>query len=345
MRMRRLEAASRAALVGLARRLPQPSPLDFAAGAAPVRVLYLRYDRIGDMILSTGLLRAIARSHPNVVVDVLASPENAPVLLGNPYVRSVLIADPAYLSAFRRIRRERYDAILDCQVFSPSTTTLVMMLLSQARHRIGLAGRGIDAAFTIPTPRPATARHYVEHLGALATPFGVTDANWRPEIFLTPAERAEGESRWRAGRRLLVNISAGKPTCRWPIERFAAVLGALRAHADLDVGLIAAPGDAEMAEQLASARFFRTRSVREAFALVATADYVLTPDTAITHAASAFGKPAVVMFPRNRAEIWGPYETGGAAVASTEGTLQSLPVEPVLDALTGLLLEPVSHAP
>ncbi len=345
MRMRRLEAASRAVLVGLARRLPQPSPLDFAAGAEPVRVLYLRYDRIGDMILSTGLLRAIARSHPNVVVDVLASPENAPVLLGNPYVRSVIIADPAYVAAFRRIRRERYDAILDCQVFSPSTTTLVMMLLSRARHRVGLAGRGIDAAFTIPTPRPATARHYVEHLGALAAPFGVTDANWRPEIFLTPAERAEGESRWRAGRRLLVNISAGKPTCRWPAERFAAILGALRAHADLDVGLIAAPGDAAMAEQLTDARFLRTRSVREAFALVATADYVLTPDTAITHAASAFGKPAVVMFPRNRAEIWGPYETGSAAVVSTEGTLQSLPVEPVLDALTGLLLEPVSHAP
>ena len=192
MRMRRLEAASRAALVGLARRLPQPSPLDFAAGAEPVRVLYLRYDRIGDMILSTGLLRAIARSHPNVVVDVLASPENAPVLLGNPYVRSVLVADSTYLGAFNRIRRERYDAILDCQVFSPSTTTLIMMLLSRARHRLGLAGRGIDAAFTIPTPRPAAARHYVEHLGALATPFGVTDANWRPEIFLDARRTRRG---------------------------------------------------------------------------------------------------------------------------------------------------------
>jgi ADP-heptose:LPS heptosyltransferase len=338
MRSRRLEAASRAVLIGLARRLPQPSPLSFGAGAPPVRVLYLRYDRIGDMILSTGLLRAIARSHANVIVDVLASPENAPVLIGNPYVRSVIVADPTYLAAFRHIRRERYDAILDCQVFSPSTTTLIMMLMSRARHRIGLAGRGVDAALTTATPRPQTARHYVEHLGALATAFGVRDASWRPEIFLTAAERGAAESRWRSGRRLLVNISAGKPTCRWPAERFAAVLGALRAHADLDVGVVATPADADMAEQLTvtGARFLRTRSVREAFALVATADYVLTPDTAITHAASAFGKPAVVMFPRNRAEIWGPFETNGTAVASTEGTIQSLPVEPVLDALMDL---------
>ena len=347
MRLRRLEAASRAVLVGLARRLPRPSPLELGPARPPVRVLYLRYDRIGDMILSTGLLRAIARSHANVSVDVLASPENAPVLAGNPYVRSVIIADPTYAAAFGRIRRERYDAILDCQVFSPSTTTLIMMLLSRARHRIGLAGRGIDAAFTEAVPRPPGARHYVEHLGALAAPFGVTEANWRPEIFLTPAERALAESRWQPGRRLLVNISAGKPTCRWPADRFAAVLRKLRSRDDLDVGIIAAPGDAETAEQLASAggRFLSTRSVREAFALVATADYVLTPDTAITHAASAFGKPAVVLFPRNRAEIWGPYETGGSSVASTEGNLQSLPVEPVMDALSNLLLEPVSHAP
>src|SRR5579872_4948765 len=150
MRLRRLEAGSRAALVGLARRLPQPGPLEFGPDQPPVRVLYLRYDRIGDMILSTGLLRALARSHPNVVVDVLASPENAPVLAGNPYVRSVIVSDPAYLAAFQRIRSERYDAILDCQIFSPSTTTLVMMIMSGARHRIGLAGRGIDAAFTVP---------------------------------------------------------------------------------------------------------------------------------------------------------------------------------------------------
>ena len=54
-------ALRRDVLVGLARRLPRPSPLDFGPGRPPVRVLYLRYDRIGDMILSTGLLRAIAR--------------------------------------------------------------------------------------------------------------------------------------------------------------------------------------------------------------------------------------------------------------------------------------------
>jgi ADP-heptose:LPS heptosyltransferase len=47
-------------------------------------VLFLRHDRIGDMIVSTGALRAIAAAHPNLALDVLASPGNAPVLRGLP---------------------------------------------------------------------------------------------------------------------------------------------------------------------------------------------------------------------------------------------------------------------
>jgi heptosyltransferase IV len=309
-------------------------------------VLYLRYDRIGDMILSTGLIRAIARSPSNVIIDVLASPANAPVLDGNPYVGSVIIADRrrplSYLAAFRRIRRTRYDAILDCQVFSPSTTTLIMMLLSGARRRVGLDSRGIDAALTDPAPRQPWARHYVEHLASLAIPFGVDPAStdWRPEVRLSDAELAGAETRWRSPRRrLLVNISAGKASRRWPEDRFAVVIAALAARADLDIVIIAAPADAASAERLAApgARFERTPRMRDALALVATADVVLTGDTSICHAASAFGKPAVAMFPRNRAVVWGPYRTAGQTVVTTEATLVALPVETVLAALDAML--------
>ncbi len=284
-----------------------------------------------------------------MVVDVLASPENAPVLAGNPYVSSVIVADRrrplTYLSAFRRIRRTPYDAILDCQVFSPSTTTLAMMLASRARHRVGLAGRGIDDALTDPVPRPVAAGHYVEHLGALAIPFGVDHAktDWRPELFLTPAERARAEARWRprgVTRRLLVNISASRPARRWPEARFAEILTLLRARSDLDIALIAAPSDADVARRLAAATgvvFEATGAVRDALALVATADYVFTPDTAIAHAASAFGKPAVVLFIRNRAHVWGLYGTAGHELSAPTGELASLPVEPVREALARML--------
>jgi ADP-heptose:LPS heptosyltransferase len=87
------------------------------------RVLFLRHDRIGDMILSTGILRAIAQAHPTIELDVLASPVNAAVLRNEPYVHEVVLVDtrkPAtYVGTFRSLRRRRYDAVIDCMVSAP----------------------------------------------------------------------------------------------------------------------------------------------------------------------------------------------------------------------------------
>ena len=57
--------------------------MHFKSLERPHRVLFLRPDRVGDMILTTGLLRGIAESAPTITLDVLASALNAPVLGGS----------------------------------------------------------------------------------------------------------------------------------------------------------------------------------------------------------------------------------------------------------------------
>jgi heptosyltransferase IV len=351
VRFRRVEGAIRALLVRWARALNRRPPNPAVGG--PRQVLYLRYDRIGDMILATGLLRALARATPALAVDVLASPENVPVLEGNPYVRSIIVFERrrplSYLGTMLRIRRARYDAVLDCQVFSPSTTTLLMMLLSGARARVGVANRGIDDALTHPMPVAPGAAHVIEHTAALAAAFGVDPVrtDWRPELFLRDDEVAVAESQWSeaggvGGRaRLLVNISAGKASCRWPEVRIAELLAmvSLREGAPAMM-LVSAPSDLGMAARLSAATgvsVARTPRMRDALALVATADLVVTPDTSITHAASALNKPALVMLPRGRDRHWGPYRTAGRAIMSPGRWLETLPVAPVYVALDEML--------
>src|SRR6266567_3505519 len=98
----------------------------------PHRVLFLRHDRAGDMILSTGVMRAIARSHPTITLDVLASPANAPVIAGADYVGEVIVFDrhrlASYLPTAGWLRRANYDAVIDCMVTAPSVTTLLLIL-------------------------------------------------------------------------------------------------------------------------------------------------------------------------------------------------------------------------
>jgi ADP-heptose:LPS heptosyltransferase len=316
----------------------------------PYRVLFLRHDRAGDMILSTGVLRAIARSHPTITLDVLASPANASIIDGAEYVDTVITFDKHALGSYpataRRLRRARYDAVVDCMVTAPSVTTLLLVLASGARHRIGIAGRGNDAAFTLtvpPDPRPDG--HMVDRLSALARAFGVDPATMdrHPSLDLRESERARAESAWGpndgAGARVLVNISAGTMERTWPDDRYAAVLRHIRErHPNAMLRVISAPSENARAMQiaeLADAAAVPTPTIRDAFALVASADLVVTPDTSIAHAASAFRVPAVAMYTSEKSERWGLYDNPGRMVIHPGSSLEGLSAERVVDAVDG----------
>jgi ADP-heptose:LPS heptosyltransferase len=348
-------------------------------------VLYLRYDRIGDMVLATGIIKAIVSAQPTVTVDVLASVGNAAVLRGNPYVESILTIDKkrpwSYLTALLRIRRARYDAVVDAKVFAPSLTCILLMWASSARHRIGIAERGNDSALTMPVNRVQNAVHWVDRSAALLAAFGVDPRRrsaerrgalltsgtypaawssspttgwgiWRPELYLTPAELREGEARWHsadglaphprgARQRLVVNVSASSRERYWPEEHFITTLIRIRTRfPDVLTLVIGSPDDAARMAQIArgaGALIAYTPHYRQMMAVVARSDLVFTADTSVTHVASAFWKPAVVMFVGGGGACWGPYGTPGHIISTDASSLESTDVDPVIRTLEALI--------
>src|ERR1700694_961598 len=87
------------------------------------RVLVIRYERIGDMIMATSLIRNIANALPSGKVDVLATPATAPVLEGNPYVREVFTLDRGSIRSYRdvmkQLRRARHTVMVDGRMNNP----------------------------------------------------------------------------------------------------------------------------------------------------------------------------------------------------------------------------------
>lgn len=344
--LKRVTTAAIAGLMGQSARGERPDWRE-----RKYRVLFLRHDRIGDMILSTGILRAIAESHPTIQLDVLASVSNAPVLTNEPYVHEVIRFDRrrplGFPGLFRDLRGRRYDAVIDCMVTAPSLTTLMLMLATGARYRIGVAKRGNDFAYTLPVPPRESAEHLVDQLGALVTAFGLqpTSVDLRPRVRLTAAEHERGERLWAgetdhgaSGRlRLLVNVSAGRAHHQWPDERFVAVVrAALEKMPRLDVAVVSAPGERGRAAAVAAetgARVIEDRGIRDAFAIVSRADVVFTPDTSIGHACNALGKMAVVLHPLGNPAIWGPYDIDGQVVESLTGRVADIPVDQAARAL------------
>jgi ADP-heptose:LPS heptosyltransferase len=336
-------------LVLLMRRPNEPHP-DW--NARPHRVLFLRHDRAGDMILSTGVMRAITRSHPKIQLDVLASPVNASVLAAADYVHDVIVFDKkrlaGYIPTARRLRRARYDAVIDCMVTAPSLTTLLLIFASGARHRIGIAGRGNDAAFTIRVPADTRDdAHMVDRLSRLLTAFDVdpSRADVHPILAFTAAERSRADRIWDAGSadggagpRVLINVSAGTSERHWDDANYVAIVRHVRAREpSARFRVIASPAEAHRAEHVArdgGGVAVRTPSLRDALALVATADFVFTPDTSIAHAATALRRNGVAIYGKGSATRWGLYGVPTErSVEHTDRTLGALPVERVARAI------------
>jgi ADP-heptose:LPS heptosyltransferase len=313
-------------------------------------VLFLRHDRAGDMTLSTGVMRAIASSYPTITLDVLASPINASLVEGADYLAETIVFDKKKLSSYlptaRRLRRARYDAVIDCMVTAPSVTTLLLILASGARYRVGIAGRGNDSAFNVTVPNEAPAgTHMVDRLALLARAFDVDlDGRARqPSLTLTPSERDRALGVWGVTPpRVLVNVSAGGSERLWPDERYVAVMRHVHALApSARIVVIASPAEAARGASIAidgGGEYVATRSIRDAIALVGTADFVFTPDTSIAHAASAFQRPAVAIYGRGKKAEWALYGTIGRSVEHT-GPLPELGVERVVGAVDDVWAE------
>lgn len=105
--------------------------------------------------------------------------------------------------------------------------------------------------------------------------------------------------------------------------------------------VIALPSEAASARAVAtaiSAEYVPTANLRDALALVGSSQLVFTPDTSISHAASAFDKPAVVML-KSDCQAYAPWKGKGELVLWEGETIDSLPVSAVVGPLLRLRSE------
>ena len=357
----------------IGRALPGPHVVDATKfDAASLRTLFVRYERIGDMIMATGLIRVLAESSARGKIDVVANPLTAPVLEGNPHVGKIFTLDrgsrSSYVRLMRQLRRERYDVIVDGRINNPPlfTSTPMLMLAARAPYRIGVGGGNNDLIYNVRVQQYDRSVPYIEGSKALSLPFGIDPSavGWQPEIFLSKEESRRAESHWMKAseratgaaeliedtsrgdgggwftRRLLVNLSASEKKRRWPDEKFVEVLRRIRGIAPrLPIVAIGLPGEWDRVKRSAEsvgALPVQTPKLRDALAVVGTADIAFTPDTSISHAASAFRKPAVVLLKREHYP-YAPYNIPGENIFWDGNEIKDLSVEIVGTAVERLV--------
>lgn len=345
-------AARRVFLRVLVRVLGRPAPPLPSWDERQYRIVVIRDDGIGDFIVSIEVLRAIA-DRPYFTVDLVASPQNAPVARTLPFVRHVIVHKRGFLlrswRVWRELRRNRYDVAVDARVAVRNVNmhTTCLLLATGAPWRIGLAGRGNDHVYSVKVPEPPT-EHWTYQMVALAAPFGVTadSRDWRPRIPLPQSLRAEVESHWAAigaGRpRVLVNLSVGHPERWWPPERYVPVLAHLRSRLpEATIMVVGMPSEMKLARDVAASAGGQAHllTLHQVIAAVATADLLISPDTSVTHAASAFRTPTLTLQRKDTGK-WSPFRTPGRVAFSDDPRrIREMPPERVIEALDALLAD------
>ena len=335
-------------LLGGRRRVPIP---DWRA--RPYRILFIRDDGIGDLMVTMEVLRAIAGVSPTITLDLLASPSNARFARTLSFINEVIVHRRGFLltawPTWRRLRANRYDAVIDGRVAirNVNTQTTLLMLSTGAPLRIGIAGRRNDRVYSVPIHLPRI-EHWVDAHVALAAPFGIAaeSRDWRAQLPLTRAARLAGDETWGrigAGRpRVLVNPYSASADRQWPFERFIPVLARVRARLPQAAVMIPTmPGGDPEATRIAEqgGAVAVPLSLEEVTAVVATSDLVISPDTAITVIASAVKVPILALM-RKDTEQWVPYRfVGRVAYSDDPRSLQGLPPERVRAALDEIVDE------
>ena len=295
------------------RRVPAPE-------VPPRRVLLLRLERIGDLLMTLDAIRAVRARAPAAEIRLVVGSWNAALARLVPAVDRVESIDAPWLSqegtrssprevAARILQWRRHDFDLAIN-FEPDVRGNALLAAGGARRRIGYATGGGGGFLTgaLRYDRGVHAAANALRLVERALPAGRASSGAGPPL------RIPADAETRAARRLAshagrgpligVNPGAGRAVKEWPAAYFAAAAAALAESEDATIVLL---GSASDAAATAGVRAALPRGVRlidlaggaplvDLAAVLRRLALLVTPDTGPMHLAAAVGTPVVGIF-------------------------------------------------
>ena len=283
-----------------------------------MRILFVTSNRLGDAVLSTGLLDHLIRTYPDARITVVCGPVAAGLFARMPKLERTIAVTKRqmgrhWLPLWASVATTWWDLVVDI--------------------------RGSALSWLVPTWRRAVMRRSTGHkTQQLAAVLGLTPPPL-PVVWTSAEDRAKAAALLPADRPVIVLA----PTANWlpkiwPADRFVAAFEALSGgHAQAVV--IAGPGQTEraMAEPLLAALpgaidLVGNLSLSEIAAVLARASLFIGNDSGLMHLAAAAGAPTIGLFGPTNAAEYGPSGPKARAVIVKSRRMEDITVQQLLDA-------------
>jgi heptosyltransferase-2 len=266
-----------------------------------LRVLVVRFSSIGDVLLTTPLVRALRRRHPDADVTFVTKRALAPLVSDNPHLTRVAALEPdeplRHLARRLTALQPTHGLDLHGSLRSAALRALVRCRWSGYRKRKLARTLLITAKLDRYGDAPPVPERYFEAARGL----DVRPDGGPPELHLGTGAQ-DRVAAWLAGRGLaeapLAALAPGAAhaTKRWPVRHWVDLATRLGASGYRCV-IVGGAGDRGIAAQVpAAASAAGEFSLQETGALLARARVAVSGDTGVMHIATAVGTPVVALF-------------------------------------------------
>ncbi len=319
----------------------------------PQRILIIRLDLIGDLVLSLTVVRALKRTYPSAEIDLLAIPASAKVAQFDPNLSEIITYDPniwrrpkalfqpknwrAAGELRRKLRARHYD--LAVSVYA--NWAAVLAVFSGAKRRVGYGPEGYPGFMTDSVPggvpgrwrhwAPLDNKHEVDYCLALAQASGatITPADRIPHLYVDEQTRQEVEQLllqegFQLHKPLIachINSNNGQSK-RWPIPYWATLIDRLIREEGAQVVLTGAQGDLPQIENVTRRmseqpiNLAGKTSLTQLAALLQRADLLISGDSGPLHMGVACGTPIVGIYGPTNPSLGGPVSPDATVLRS-----------------------------
>jgi len=224
------------------------------------RILVVRTDRLGDVILSTPAVKALRQAFPQSYIAMLVSSYAKDAVEGNPDLDAVLVFDKeakdkgvfGSLKLAGELKQKQFDLAV---ILHPTVRVHLLMFIAGIPRRVGY-DRKFDFLLTdrIPHVKQEGQKHESEYTLDLIRYLGVAPQS--PALFVPVKQESEKwvEALFRQegigpkDKLLVIHPAASCISKIWPAERFALVADRLAQQYGFKVCIIAGPKDISKAE-------------------------------------------------------------------------------------------------
>ena len=266
-----------------------------------MRILIIHTAFIGDIVLSTPLIKKIKDTYPDSDITYVTTPSGEAILKNNPHLNNIIVYDKrgehkgisGVWQLGKRLRYENFNMVITPHRYLRSS---ILSWLSRSPIRKGYDIASGSCLFTEKIKYDRT-KHEVEKLLSFVAP----ENKKRYEIELYPGEKEKmkGDNLWKENLledKKVVVLAPGSKwfTKQWPVEYFNKLAESLKKLSN--VRLIVVGGKDEINLPIEKENIIDMRgktSLLELADILSRADVVVTNDSSPIHIASAFKKPRI----------------------------------------------------